>query len=249
MPTLHLLGTGASLSGPGRTTTMLALESGGSVVLVDCGGDAVEALLSSGLDPDRVDLLILTHEHPDHVGAFPLLVQKLWLGKRSRPLPIRGPARALDQARRLFETFDTSGWRGLPPLGWGEVEATEGAPVWTDDMWHITAAPGQHGRTPTIGLRVEARGTAGAVAYSSDTERSGAIARLARGAQLLVHEATGEFRGHSRPEDAAHVAAEAGAARLVLVHLPPQAEQLDLTQARAIFPELRLGRDGDALDF
>ena len=91
MPSLHLLGTGASLSGAGRTTTMLAFENQGSIVLVDCGGDAVERLLSAGLDPHRIDLLIITHEHPDHVGGFPLLVQKLWLGKRSRPLPIRGP--------------------------------------------------------------------------------------------------------------------------------------------------------------
>lgn len=249
MPTLHLLGTGASLSGAGRTTTMLAFESGGSVVLVDCGGDAIERLLSAGLDPQRIDLLILTHEHPDHVGGFPLLVQKLWLGKRSRPLPIRGPARALDHARRLFATYDTSGWKGLPALEWGEVEPREGAPVWADGGWHITAAPGQHGRTPSVAIRVEVDGAAGAVGYSSDTERSGAVARLARGARILVHEATGAFRGHSRPEDAARVAADAGVERLVLVHLPPQAEQLDLSAVRALFPELQLGRDGDAFAF
>lgn len=249
MATLHLLGTGASLSGPDRTTTMLAVESGESIVLVDCGGDAVQRMLAAGLDPRRIDLLILTHEHPDHVVAFPLLVQKLWLAKRGRPLPIRGPARALDQARRLFESFNTSGWRGLPPLDWGEVEARDGAPVWQDAPWRITAAPGRHGRTPSIGIRVEHRDGGGAVAYSSDTEPCDAIARLARGAAILVHEATGEFRGHSGAEGAARVAADAGAQRLVLVHLPPEAEAIDLSTARAVFPAIELGRDGDALEF
>lgn len=249
MATLHLLGTGASLSGPHRTTTMLALESEGSIVLVDCGGDAVQRLLAAGLDPRRIDLLILTHEHPDHVGAFPLLVQKLWLAKRGRPLPIRGPARALDQARRLFESFNTSGWQGLPPLQWGEVEPHEGAEVWTDAPWRITATPGQHGRTPTIAIRAEGVDGEGAVAYSSDTERCDAISRLATGATILVHEATGQFRGHSTAGDAASVAAEAGAGRLVLVHLPPEAETLNLGKARKVFPALELGRDGDAFEF
>lgn len=249
MAKLHLLGTGASLSGPNRTTTMLAAECEGSVVLIDCGGDAVQRLLAAGLDPARIDLLILTHEHPDHVGAFPLLVQKLWLLKRRRPLPIRGPARALDQARRLFESFNTAGWSGLPPLHWGEVEPREGAELWTEAPWRITGAPGQHGRTPTVAIRIEAAGAQGAVAYSSDTERSDAIARLARGAAILVHEATGGFRGHSSALDAAQVAAQAGAERLLLVHLPPDAERQELGAARRAFPALELGRDGDAFDF
>lgn len=249
MATLHLLGTGASLSGPQRTTTMLAFEAEGSVVLVDCGGDAVQRLLAAGLDPGRIDLLILTHEHPDHVGAFPLLVQKLWLAKRGRPLPIRGPARALDQARRLFDTFDTSGWRGLPPFDWGEVAEEEGASVWSDERWRITAAPGSHGRTPTIAIRVETPTSPGVAAYSSDTEPADAIARLARGATILVHEATGRFRGHSDAAGAAGVAARAGAERLVLVHVPPAAEEADLSAARARFPAIELGRDGQQLTF
>lgn len=228
---------------------MLALEHGPSIVVVDCGGDVIERMLGSDLDPLRIDLLVLTHEHPDHVGSFPLLVQKLWLGKRDRPLPIRGPRRALDQARRLFESFNTSGWKGLPPLDWVEVAAHEGEPVWDDNRWRITAAPGQHGRTPSIGIRVEAKGEGGIAAYSADTERSEAITRLAANANVLVHEATGGFGGHSTAEDAARVAAEADAERLVLVHLPPEAEQLDLTAAQAIFPALQLGRDGDALTF
>lgn len=249
MATVHLLGTGASLSGPDRTTTMLALESAGSLILVDCGGDPVQRMLAAGLDPRRIDLLILTHEHPDHVGGFPLLVQKLWLGKRGRPLPVRGPSRALEQARRLFDSFDTSGWQGLPPLQWQAVEAKTGAEVWSEPPWRITAAPGAHGRTPAIGLRVEAQDRGGILAYSSDTERSDSIVGLADGARILIHEATGEMRGHSSAEDAARVAADAGADRLVLVHLPPDAEGLDLSGARAIFSAVQLGCDGDALEF
>jgi len=249
MATLHLLGTGASLSGPGRTTTMLAFAVKGSSILVDCGGDAIERYLSAELDLNWIDLLILTHQHPDHVGAFPLLVQKLWLAKRQRPLPIRGPRSALDQARRLFETFDTARWEQLPPLQWQDVEMVEGAEVWRNDHWQVTASPGQHGRTPSIAIRVSSTAGEGSVIYSADTEYADSIVQLARGGDILVHEATGGFPGHSSAEDAARAAAEAGVKKLVLVHLPPGAESLDLTEARRIFPALELGTDGAKIDF
>lgn len=228
---------------------MLALESGESIILVDCGADPVQRMLANGLDPRRIDLLVLTHEHPDHVSGFPLLVQKLWLAKRGRDLPVLGPARALEQARRLFDAFNTSGWKGLPRLVWREAEEGEGAESWSEGAWSVETSPGAHGRTPTVALRVTARENGGVMAYSSDTERSGVIARLARDAAILVHEATGGFRGHSSAEDAACVAAEARAERLLLVHLPPEAEDLDLSAARSHFPNLELGSDGDVHHF
>jgi ribonuclease Z len=248
MPTLHLLGTGAALSGPGRTTTMLALQGERSHLLVDCGGDAVERLTTAGVDLKRISALVLTHGHPDHVSGFPLLIQKLWLAKRGQPLPIRGPESALARARALLDCFDTSNWEGVPPLDWQAVEPREGAAVWSDGEWRITAAPGSHGRTPSIGIRAE-WSAGGAVAHSSDTEPCSAIARLARGAAILVHEATGEFAGHSTAVGAARIAREAEAERLMLVHLPPEPDQADLEAARAVFPRLQLGTDGDALAF
>lgn len=228
---------------------MLAFEDAASVILVDCGGDAIERALTSGLDPGLIDLLVLTHAHPDHVGAFPLLLQKLWLARRQRPLPIRGPQSALDQALRLFNSFDTSGWEQLPPLDWQPAEMVEGAELWRNEQWQVTSAPGQHGRTASIGVRVKSMRSGGSVAYSSDTEYAESIVRLARGAEILVHEATGGFSGHSSLEDAARVAAEAEAERLVLVHLPPEAESLDLAAARRLFDRLELGRDGGVFEF
>jgi len=242
MATLHLLGTGAALSGPSRTTTMLAFSTDTSVLVVDCGGDVVHRLLQAGLDPGKIRALVLTHEHPDHVSGFPLFMEKIWLSRRERPIPVRGPRSALKQARRLFEAFDTSGWKGMPEIEWGEVPLQEGAKVWEDEDWRVTAAPGTHS-VPVIGIRVEDVKGGGVAAYSADTERSDAIARLADVADLLVHEATGDFSGHTSVQDAAHVARQAGVGRLVLVHLPPEIPERELAEARASFPALVLFED------
>jgi ribonuclease Z len=248
MPTLHLLGTGAALSSPDRTTTMLAFARPGSCVVVDCGGDVIHRLLAADLDPGQIDALILTHEHPDHVSGFPLFMEKIWLSQRRRPIPVCGPQPALAQARRVFEAFDTSGWEGVPEIQWQPVQLEEGAQVWEDEHWRITAAPGQHS-VPVIGLRVEEVRGDGVVAYSADTERSDAIARLADAADILVHEATGGFKGHTSVQDAAHVAVQANVGRLVLVHLPPETSDADLVEARQSFEALELGVDGARYEF
>ena len=97
------------------------------------------------------------------------------------------------------------------------------------------------------------------VVYSGDTRPIPQVTEAARGADLLVHEATfsEEERaravetGHSTASDAARIARDAGVRRLVLTHISArysrEAPEL-VEEARAIFPEVTVARDGLALD-
>lgn len=244
--TLYLLGTGAAVSDAHRTTTMLAVAtdgpSGRSTLAIDCGGDLVQRLMAAEIDLGTLDGLVVTHEHPDHVSGFPLFMEKIWLTGRKRPIPVFGVAAALSQARRVWEAFETSGW-DVPEIDWREVAHEPGAPVLDDEAWRVTAAPADH-PVPTIGLRIEEKATGRVLAYSCDTAPSDAIAQLARGADVLVHEANGHQPGtHSSIEEAADVAAKANAGRLLLVHLPPGLTDDDLEAGRQRFPAVRLGEE------
>lgn len=239
---LHLLGTGAALTDPHRTTTMLAFTSGSDTLVVDCGGDVMQRLLAAGVDIDSISGLIVTHEHADHVSGFPLFMEKIWLAGRRRPLPVYGIAPALEQARSCFGTFDTSGWEDMPEIIWKEVALEEQTLVIEEAPWRVTATPVEHAK-PNIGLRVEEPDTGRVVAYSCDTEPAETFARLADGADVMVHEANGEMSGHTSAEQAAGIAAEAGADRLLLVHLPPDMSDDDLTAARKTFSSVELGEE------
>ena len=136
---------------------------------------------------------------------------------------------------------------GVPegPL-WGRLH--KGEAVLLDDGRIVTPAdlvgPPRPGRT---------------VVYSGDTRPHLAVFEASKGADLLIHEATfGEEEaqravetGHSTAAEAARIALEAGVRRLVLTHISPRyardAPEL-LAEARAVFPETAIARDGMVVD-
>ena len=228
---------------------MLAVENDHGILLIDCGGDALQRLVACGGDPSKVAALIITHEHPDHVSGFPLLMEKIWLYGRSEPLDVYGIEPAIAQAGRTHDSFDTSAWPGYPEIRYRPVELKAGARVLERGGWRVTASPGEHA-VPVVGLRIE-DDSGGVVAYSCDTAYSEEIVRLSEGADILVHEATGEGPGHSSAAQAARAAREAGVGRLLLVHLPPE-EQLgdeELDRAREIFARTEKGDEGGRYRF
>lgn len=250
MATLHLLGTGAALSDRHRTTTMLAVEAGDSLLLIDCGGDAAQRLLACELDLERVTGLIVSHEHADHVGGFPLLMERLWLAGRRDSFPVYGKKPALEQVKRLHSAFDVSAWPGYPSITYHAIDSSENFLLLDNDDVEVRSSPGKHS-VPAMGVRVRCKNGGGVMAYSADTERSAAITRLAANADLLVHEATGPFPGHASAVDAATVAAEAGVKRLLLVHLPalPDGGEQLVAEARSVFAASELGSDGASYEF
>ena len=118
----------------------------------------------------------------------------------------------------------------------GETVEVDGRAITPDEV----VGPGRPGRR---------------VVYTGDTRPIGATVEHARDADLLIHEATfadeeqdrARETEHSTAREAAEVAREAGAARLVLTHISPRygTDPFVLErEAREVFPETRVARDG-----
>ncbi len=247
MPDLIVLGTAASVPDAEHDTIGLVLRGPDWAVPVDCGGSPVHKLARHGVRPDHIRAVILTHCHADHLYGLPMLVQGLWLNGRKDPLPLYGPRETLAVAHRLLTLFQLTRQPGMFVLEWRSVPLVPGCRVLDIEGVRITATPTVHADVQTIALRFDCVATGRSIVYSSDTEPCPALVRLATGADLLLHEATGNYRGHSSPAGAAAVARQAGAARLVLIHYPVQGVDLDRWRLAANeFPgEVALASDGD----
>jgi len=244
---LIVLGSSASVPDADHDTVGLALRGSDWAILIECGGSPLQKLAQLGIGLEELEALILSHQHPDHIYGLPALVQGLWIGGREKSLPIYGPAQALDRAKALLELLDLADREGMFAVEWHPVALREGREVGRWVEIRISAAPMVHGSNDTLALRFENTETGRAAVYSADTEPCAALVRLAAGADILLHEATGEYPGHSTPAEAAEVAREAGVARLALIHYPVRGVNLEAWRLQAAeFPgPVTLAREGD----
>lgn len=91
MPEITLLGTGGMLPLPNRWLTSCYLENNGKSILIDCGEGTQIAITAAGRSITRVDMLLITHMHADHVSGIPGFLLSLGNGSRTQPLDIYLP--------------------------------------------------------------------------------------------------------------------------------------------------------------
>src|SRR6476469_10610113 len=86
-----------------RTRSGAVLEANGSTILIDSPPELRLQLLRTGIS--RVDAVVYTHEHADHING----IDDLRIFTQRQPLPIYGPAETLERLRSSFNyIFDDS---------------------------------------------------------------------------------------------------------------------------------------------
>jgi len=198
-----LCGTGSPLADAQRASACTAVMAGGHFFLVDVGPGAMREVALLRLPRARVDAVLLTHFHSDHIGDLGEAVMQTWVAGRKQPLAVYGgpgvervvngfrEAYALDTGYRVAH----HGEEAMPPAG-GLAEAKaitlpapqEAAVVFDQDGLRVTAFAVDHLPVePAYGYRFEYRGRS--VVISGDTKKSDNLIRQAHGADLLIHEA------------------------------------------------------------
>lgn len=238
-----VVGTGTAVPNPARRQSCVVVEAGGETLVFDLGAGAVRGTLPADLDPFAVDRIFFTHFHPDHtVDVVPLLFAMKYGADetRTRPLTITGP----EPFREFFEKI-TNVW-GEWMLGDYPIEVSElphecSASIQLPGL-SLTWAPAEH-RPESIAYRLESEDQA--FVYTGDTEYSPSVVDLARDADTLLIECSfsddAPIPGHLTPSGVARIATEARAKRVVLTHIYPPADALDLVA------EVGRGYDGEVV--
>jgi ribonuclease Z len=252
MPRVTLLGSAATLANRQHDSVYLLVEHAGGALLIDCAGSPPHKLDRAGVNLHQISDVLLTHDHADHLYGFPLLVQGLmlyqWAEQWSGQLRVWGLWETLATAQALLKTLGL--WERIE-IDWRPIPPASNHLVFESADLRVLTAPVQHLR-PTLGVRLEGRQTGRVLAYSSDTEPCPAVVTLARGANVLLHEATNQKAGsgHSTPAGAGEMAARAGAGRLVLVHFDPSLDPnvLQAQAAKAFGGPVEVGQDWMTFD-
>jgi len=245
---LILLGTGGgprprkASSAPAQV--ILANET---AYVVDCGDGVARQLAFAGVPLPQLRHVFLTHHHSDHNADYGNLLWLAWAAGLRKRVDTWGPP-PLEEMTRLFFEMNASdietriadeGRVPLRPLIYVH-ELYQGGFVLQDENVRVTASLVDHPPVvPSFGYRFDAADRS--LVISGDTAPSENLVELARGADVLVHEALyvpavdrlvarvpnaaslkqSILSHHTSAEDAGRVAEAAGVKVLVLSHLVP----------------------------
>jgi ribonuclease BN (tRNA processing enzyme) len=253
---LVLLGTGAGPGGQGpersRKMTSHVMLSNGAAYVLDCGVSVIDQYGRTGIPFSALRSIFITHHHADHnIEYGPLLVIG-WINGMHLDVRAFGPP-PLDFLRAYKTTVDF--WAEdlkMTPLVTVDVkEVSAAGPVMQDDNVKVSAIIVEHPPVkPALAYRFDFKDRS--IAFSGDTAPFEGVAKMARGADVLVHEAMYmpgieayirreiakgrpiKFEDlmahmkadHTPVEDVGRIAQEAGVKTLVLSHLIPAVDTI-----------------------
>jgi ribonuclease BN (tRNA processing enzyme) len=237
--------------------------------VIDCGDGVARQMMIAGVFR-TLRHVFLTHHHSDHNADYGNLLLLAWGDRLTTAVDTWGPP-PLARMTRLFLDLNAADLdvrerdEGRPPLAPlirpHEVKAA--GMVLKDDLVTVTAAVVDHPLVPlALAYRFDCPDRS--IVISGDTRPSDALVRLARGADVLVHEALYEpaapgapgsalrkhvIDSHTTAEDAGRIATKAGVKTLVLSHFvpaedPPITDEQWLAAARQTFAgKIVVGKD------
>ena len=203
-----------------RLRTSVLMQTANHTVAIDSGPDFRQQMLRAKVD--RLDGLVLTHEHKDHVAGLDDI--RAYNFASGREMPVYSTARVQEALRREFHyVFAAKTYPGIPRVTFHEINDQPfriGQDVWTP-------LPVKHRDLPVLGFRL------GGIAYITDANYLEAQTwdRI-EGVDVLVLNALRKeaHLSHFTLDEALEIAKKVGARETYLTHISHQLGQHEVIQ-------------------
>ena len=196
---------------------------------MDCGSGTTRRLAELGIDRESISHVVLSHFHIDHHADLPSIIFAWKYGQlppRSSPVDIVGPVGTKDLLQKLAAAYGD--WVTAPGF---EVRITEILPGLPFDLGGAKLDCTKVPHTPESVAYSITEGSHRLV-YSGDTGFDPAFADWARGCDVMVLECSlpqsMAIVEHLTPEQCGESARPAEPRSLVLSHLYPPVESVDI---------------------
>ena len=211
---------------------LLESDSGDTVVLIDCGTGVLANLMGTGM-LDRLDAVVLSHLHYDHMSDMLPMQYAIQFHPRKHPLPVYAPATP-EPVRAMLESaacYDV----------WPCKDVTIGE-------MRVSFNPARH-PVETYAVAVACDGER--FVFTGDSNEDPMVELFCEGASLLLADAglsSEDWKPTSPHYSAAlcgQLAKQSHAKRLLLTHFNPKYDPVDLLQeARVHYPTAELSEIG-----
>ena len=193
-----------------RLRTSAWVETADAHILLDCGPDFREQMLRMG-GFNKIDGVLLTHEHYDHVGGLDDLRPFCRMGE----IPVFADAYTAGHLRqRLPYCFAEHKYPGVPKIRLEEIEAGQPFQIQQTEIMPVSV---MHGKLPILGYRIGQ-----CLGYVTDMlTMPDASYDLLQGVDVLVINAlrSQPHQTHQSIDEAIRAAERIGARRTYFIHM------------------------------
>ena len=187
---------------------------------LDPGPGALVYSVASGLSPEKINALLVSHCHPDHYTDAEVFIEAMTRGMTRK----RGLLAASHSVLYGNEVCGPSISKYHQQMPEKVIEAKPGVKFQVGNL-NVAVTEARHSDPDTVGFRFETEDV-GDIAYTSDTEYFEGIGKYYKGVRLLIlcvmRPAGKPWKGHMTTEDAIKIIEEAKPENVIITHFGMQ---------------------------
>ncbi len=217
MTEITFLGTGG-----GRFATIYQTRSTGGIhirdqinISIDPGPGAIAGMNNEGIDPTKIDLLLVSHCHPDHYTDVDVIIEAMTLGGTIKRGTLIASKSVILGIRGFDYKASTYHQSRLEKVHWAKSKE-----VFQVGKIKVTTLPTLHTDPSGIGFSIHTKH--GIITYTSDTAIANEIMDSYKGSRVLIMALTTppgiQLHHHLSPKDAVEILKKVKPEKALLTH-------------------------------